>query len=411
MSSFVDVAIIGAGPYGLSIAAHLQALGVEFRIFGKPMEFWREHMPPGMRLKSDGSSSDLADAESRLTLKNYCAETGIEHHDSRVPVGLDTFVRYGMAFQTRFVPGLEAKRLVAMEKVANAYVLRFDDQEIVMARRVVLAVGMAHFQHLPEFLADLPPELVSHSSRYGRLDGFRGRDVMVMGAGASAIDIAGLLKDEGAEVSLLTRRPNLEFHAPPTPRSPLSRLRNPNTQMGAGWRLRIFGDQPLLFHALPDGLRRRQARTLLGPSAGWFMKDSIVGRVPVVTGLIPRRAEIENGRLRLRATALDGSEKDVVTTHLIAGTGYRVDVRRLDFLASSLSRQLRTIDQAPVLSANFESSLRGLYFAGFAALPHFGPLVRFVLGARYTARRLARHLDASLVRRSVAIGRPVSINS
>jgi thioredoxin reductase len=409
VSNFVDVAIIGAGPYGLSVAAHLRALGVEFRIFGKPMELWRNHVPDGMRLKSDGSSSDLADAASDLTLKKYCAEAGIEHDDHRAPVTLDTFLRYSAAFQNRFVPEVEPKLLVAMEKTANAYALRFDDQDMVIARRVVLAVGIQHFAHLPDFLAGLPPELVSHSSRYGRLDGFVGRETLVMGAGASAIDIAGLLTDRGAEVSLMMRRPSFEFHTPPGERSLLSRLRRPSSPMGAGWQLRLFGDEPRLFYAMPQALRRRQARALLGPSAGWFMKDSIVGRVPILTGHFPHRAEIRGDRLHVRATTLDGGETEIVTSHLIAGTGYRIDLRRLGFLAPLYPR-MRVVEQAPVLSTHFESSLRGLYFVGFASLPQFGPSVRFLCGTRYTARRTARHLEASLVRRMVSVAGPVSIN-
>jgi cation diffusion facilitator CzcD-associated flavoprotein CzcO len=49
-----DVAIVGAGPYGLSIAAHLHDRGIRYRIIGSPMQFWVSHMPDGMQLKSEG---------------------------------------------------------------------------------------------------------------------------------------------------------------------------------------------------------------------------------------------------------------------------------------------------------------------------------------------------------------------
>jgi glycine/D-amino acid oxidase-like deaminating enzyme len=42
-SSFVDVAVIGAGPYGLSLAAHLGERGVEYRIFGETMGSWKSN--------------------------------------------------------------------------------------------------------------------------------------------------------------------------------------------------------------------------------------------------------------------------------------------------------------------------------------------------------------------------------
>jgi cation diffusion facilitator CzcD-associated flavoprotein CzcO len=86
-----DVAIIGAGPYGLSLAAHLRARGVDFRIFGKPMQTWLEHMPKGMRLKSEGFASSLYDPDSKFTLAAYCKERGLAYADTGMPIPLETF--------------------------------------------------------------------------------------------------------------------------------------------------------------------------------------------------------------------------------------------------------------------------------------------------------------------------------
>lgn len=406
MSSFVDVAIIGAGPYGLSVAAHLEGLGVDYRIFGKPMELWREHMPPGMRLKSDGSSSDVADPQNALTLKKYCAREGIEHHDSKIPVRLDTFTAYGMAFQKEFVSRLEEKMLTSMERAANGFILHFDDQDVVMARRVVIAIGVLAFSYIPEFLAGIGPEYVTHSSHYGNLDSLRGKEVTVMGAGASAIDVAGSLEEHGINVSLMTRRPTIEFHNPPGHRTLRNRLRAPNSGIGAGWGLRIFADEPRTFHFLPESMRLRKAQEILGPSAGWFMKDAIVGKVPLLTGLTPRRASVENGRLHIEATAADGSNREIVTDHLVAGTGYRVDLTRLKFMPPALLSQINAVQRTPVLSTHYETSIKGLYFVGPATLNSFGPVVRFVFGARYSARRLAPHIAATLTRRPVPVTAP-----
>src|SRR5450631_3077464 len=134
----LDVAIIGAGPYGLSIAAFLNSAGIENRIFGVPMESWRDHMPRGMFLKSYGESSDLFDPRSGFTLKEFCKDRGIEYHDSKVPVSLETFVAYGRAFQERFVPRVEQKRLVALTTTDRGHELLFDNGNCVTARHVVL---------------------------------------------------------------------------------------------------------------------------------------------------------------------------------------------------------------------------------------------------------------------------------
>jgi cation diffusion facilitator CzcD-associated flavoprotein CzcO len=392
-----DVAIVGAGPYGLSIAAHLRALNVDCRIFGIPMHAWRAHMPPGMHLKSDGSSSDLSDPEGAFTLKAFCAERGYQHHATEKPVSLKCFVEYGLAFQKRFVPQLEPKLLVSLEKLPEGFRLHFGDGDIVLARRVVVAVGILHFKHLPSFLADLDPELVSHSSQYGPLGHMTARQVAVVGAGASALDLSALLHETGADVSVISRRAALEFHGAPGHRALLRRLARPTSGIGNGWRLRAFSSFPRLFYYLPEGVRHRQVSTLLGPAAGWFTKDRIVGRVPVFAGHTPLKAVAGNGHVHLDVAAADGTKLTLAFDHIIAATGYKIDLARLDFLATALQSLIRRDggDRAPLLSDKFESSVPGLFFVGSMAMNCFGPLLRFVYGTRYTAQRLSRHIASS----------------
>ena len=74
MSDVVDVAIIGAGPYGLSLAAHLQAAGVSYRHFGSPMWLWRQAMPQGMYLKSQGFAS-TSPTPGHAPLEAFCKAT------------------------------------------------------------------------------------------------------------------------------------------------------------------------------------------------------------------------------------------------------------------------------------------------------------------------------------------------
>src|SRR5262245_16860312 len=139
---FVDVAIVGAGPYGLSIAAHLKSRGVDFRIFGRPMDTWLKHMPKGMRLKSEGFASCLYDPDSTFALQDYCREKKIPYADLGSPVPLEVFSSYGLEFQRRFVPELEDKVVVLLEKITGGFQIQLEDGEIVKARRVVLAIGL-----------------------------------------------------------------------------------------------------------------------------------------------------------------------------------------------------------------------------------------------------------------------------
>src|SRR6266850_285186 len=107
MTTCSNVAVIGAGPYGLSIASHLRECGIDFRIFGSPMHSWRVRMPKGMFLKSEGIASSLYDPEYRYTLQHFCAVNGFAYADYNCPVSLQTFTAYGQFFQQRLVPNLE----------------------------------------------------------------------------------------------------------------------------------------------------------------------------------------------------------------------------------------------------------------------------------------------------------------
>jgi cation diffusion facilitator CzcD-associated flavoprotein CzcO len=403
MSYPSKVVIVGAGPYGLSIAAHLRAAGVDFQIFGKPMYTWREQMPSGMLLKSDGFASDLSTPESVFTLRHYCAEEGIEYDDTRVPVKLDTFVSYGMAFQKRMVPELDTRLVTLIEEADCGFKLRLEDGETVYASHVVLAVGISHFAYTPPLFRGLGPEFVTHSSQHSDPTLLRGRTVGVIGAGASALDLAGLLKDAGADVSVLARRSAVRFHNPPSPKPPSlwKRLRWPRTGIGPGWRSRFFTDFPALFHRLPEDLRLRIVKRYLGPSAGWTVREKIVGRVAVHTGLTPARAAVRDGQVHLVFTDQSGKTEEHIVDQVITATGYRVDVNRLKFLAPALVEKIKTVEDVPALSVSFESSVPGLYFVGVASAFSFGPLMRFAFGSRYTAIRITRRLAKLQARQPV----------
>jgi thioredoxin reductase len=393
-----NTVIVGAGPYGLSIAAHLQHRGIPFRIFGRPMDSWRAHMPKGMLLKSDGFASTICDPVGRLTLQKFCAERGIPYADTGIPVPLEAFTDYGLAFKERILPELEEKFVVGIEKTPDSYAVRTDDGEVVKAKRVVLAVGITHFEYVPAALSHLPPELLSHSGRHSEVGVFSGRRVVVIGGGASALDWAGLLQEAGVSVQLVARQTNLKFHGKPTgsPRSLWARIKSPQTGLGPGWRSKFYANAPSWFHRLPESIRLKIVA--LGPSGGWFIKEKVIGKMPLWLGYSVASASIEGNRVGLYLQAEDGSEKKILADHIIAATGYKVAMERLTFLSSEIRGELKKVNDTPVLSAQFESSVPGLYFAGVAAANSFGPLMRFAYGAEFNASTIARALAKSVVR-------------
>ena len=398
-----DVAIIGAGPYGLSIAAHLKALGVDFRIFGLPMHTWLAHMPKGMRLKSEGFASCLYDPGSTFTLQAYCKEKGISYSDIGLPVPLEVFASYGLEFQRRFVPELETNLVTSLCRSVEAFQIGLDDGQRVSARRVVMAVGLTHYENMPSILAALPESFATHSSRHNTVDQFSGREVGVVGAGASALDLAALLHQAGARVQVVARTPVIRFHDPPQNQKPslLDRLRNPMTGIGPGWRLFWCANAPLVFRQMPQEFRFEKVKKMLGPAPCWFIKEQVVGKIPLNVDVSVTEAKIQNGRVNLQLTDSQGRNSTLMTDHVIAATGYKVDLRRLTFMDSDLQSTVLSAEQTPVLSSNFESSVPGLYFVGTSAANTFGPLLRFAFGAGFTARRLSKHLARSAGRSAV----------
>ncbi len=383
-----EVVIIGAGPYALSLAAHLRALGVDFRIFGTPMHTWRALMPRGMFLKSEWRASDLFDPVGSCTLEQFCAREGIVWGSPHSPVPLETFTRYGLHFQQRFVPEVEDVMVTALDGEPSHFEVQLADGETLRVNQVVVATGMSHAAHVPRELTRLPAEVLSHSGRHHDLTRFTGRSVAVIGGGQSALETAALLHEAGAEVRLVTRNdvPSAGH------RSLYQRLRRPMSKLGPGLGPWLYCNAPQLFRCLPQGVRIARVKSALGPAGAWWLKDRVVGRLSVLAGHSLEGAEVRGDGALLHLQASDGTRRQVAADHVIAATGYRFALGSVPFLGRRLLDQLRAVEDAPVLSPNFESSVAGLYFTGLASANTFGPAMRFLHGAGFTARRLSRRL-------------------
>jgi thioredoxin reductase len=393
----VDTVIIGAGPYGLSIAAHLSKSSLTFRIFGSPMQSWRSHMPKGMLLKSEGFATSLYDPDSSFTLRHYCEEMNLPYADVGTPVPIEVFSAYGLEFQKRMVPTLEETDITSLTRTSEGFELQTADGQIVHAHTVIVATGITNFSYLPSFLADLPGSHVSHSSEHHDLSSFRGKTVAVLGAGASAVDIAAILHEEGAQVQLVARRQQIAFHKKAKEPRPLhQRVRYPRSGLGIGWNSRLCEDAPLLFHALPQNFRFRFVREHLGPAPGWFVRDKVVGKFPLHLGCKIQSAAIEDGKVHLKIVEKDGSDSELIVDHVISATGYQISIARMGFLDEALRRSIDEVEDTPVLSSHFETSVPGLYMVGLASAYSFGPLARFACGAKFTAKHLSKHVVAKI---------------
>jgi hypothetical protein len=240
--------------------------------------------------------------------------------------------------------------------------------------------------------------LASHSYDHRTGESFRGRDVVVVGAGSSATDLASMLQDCGAGVRIVARAPFIEYNSVPDPDAEtlLYRLRRPASGIGRGWRSYFCANAPLLFYRLPEPLRMRGVNSHMHPAAGWFMREKIEGRIETLLGRRIAGAEALKQGVLLTLAHEDGRQQQIACDHVISATGYRPDTRRMRFLAAGLREAIASPRNTPIVSDNFETPVDGLYVIGPAVIDSFGPLMRFMVGAEFIAPRLSGHLSRTL---------------
>ena len=240
--------------------------------------------------------------------------------------------------------------------------------------------------------------LVSHSSEHRDLSRLAGKRVAVLGAGQSALENAALLVESGADVELFVRGPRVIFGGPPTEVTHQGRGTplKPESPLGPGWSLFAFSHQPGSFRHLPESARLWLVAKVLGPFGAWWLQPRVEGRLPVHLGHRVVSAASDGDGVMLTFATRSGERDMRGFDHVMAATGYRVDVDRLGFLDAGLRQQVaRTAGTWPVLGSSFNSSVHGLYFTGLAAAATFGPLMRFVCGTGFAARRVAARVGAS----------------
>ena len=392
MTMMTDVAIIGAGPYGLSLGAHLAAANIRAKVFGLPMQFWRTCMPEGMVLKSEGFASNLWDPNGALTLKEYCSQQGLPYQDSGLPVPLKTFCDYGRDFQRRFVPNLDERMVERLDYSGKVFLLRLQDGEAVLAKRVVLATGIGSFRYTPPELDAISGPFCSHSIDHRSLNRFAGRDVLIIGGGASGVELAGLISQQGGRVTVATRQDRIPFCGPPRERSLWEKIQAPETGLGSGWRSLACVMAPMVFYRMPQSFRHMVVRKHLGPAPGWTSRAEVERNVRVVLGATLLNARIDGNRATVGFVMNDETQQTLEADHVIAATGFQVDMQRLGFLSALVHERLKLAARTPVLSPHFETSVPGLFAIGVTAANNFGPLLRFAYGAGFASRRLADFL-------------------
>jgi pyridine nucleotide-disulfide oxidoreductase len=385
-----EILIIGAGPFGLSISAHLRGLGVDHRIVGRPMDTWKAHMPVGMNLRSEPYGSDMSSPKAGYDVAAYCRLRGLDYVDRLGPLSGERFLDYADWYTEQLVPDVSDVTVTEITAVDGGFKVAFADADSLTARQIVVATGVLPYATIPDELSGLPSELISHTADHHDLERFQGRRVAVVGGGQSALETAALLHEAGADTQVVVRRPAVSWLEPnPERLSRLGHIRRPVNRLCEGWHC-AFWNSPAAFRRLPQDMRITKARTVLGPAGAWWLKDRVDGVVDMLTEHHVRGAAPSGNGVRL---LVDGPKQSAVDAdHVIAGTGFRVDLARLPFLPEGLRAGIATLNGYPVVSRAGESTVPGLYFAGAPAAVSLGPSVRFIAGTHNSARQVAQSL-------------------
>jgi cation diffusion facilitator CzcD-associated flavoprotein CzcO len=384
MSDTDNTVIIGAGPYGLSVAAHLWARGRPVYIFGKAMELWK-NMPSGLYLKSAWSASSLSDRAEAYTLDRYVAETGVPRQE---PIPQPFFLNYTEWFQRHAVPNVDTTYICGLHADGQGFHLDLADGRSLKASKVVVAVGIASSVYKPDFARDLPPELVSHTGSLIDLTPFKDKRVVMVGNGQSALEYAAMLYEAGASVELIARH-TVRWHSKVLYEhtGPARHLLYPPGDVGPpgiNWLVSF----PSFYRHLPEAVKEPVHRRAVKPGGAKWLRPRVEGKIRITENTQVIKAAAQGESLCLKLS--DGTHREV--DHVVLGTGYRPGLDQLAFIDPVLRQCIRARNGSPVLNGGFESSVAGLYFVGALAGDTFGPACRFISGSKATARLVVRHL-------------------
>ena len=385
-----DTAIVGAGPFGLSIAAHLsRILGII--MFGEPMRTWRTLMPPDMLLRSDWEHTNLSAPNGAGTLEAWARSGEGERVE---PLPLQHFLRYAEWFHRSFVPQSDPADVARVDLADGGVRVTTVSGDEVQARNAVLALGVTPFPRVPPVLgASGDPRIRIVLERTG-YDDLAGKRVAVIGAGNNGVESALLAhRADAASVELLVRSrvrwfTEREPHAPRGPvRQRLYDLAYPVVGFGPP-PINRFAIHPDAFARLPHAMRLRINQRLLRPGAAPWLREHVEGVIPITEGVEVQRVESRPDDLVL--TLSDGTTREVDACIVACGFAFSRD--GLTVLSPELRVRIAIQDGWPVLDRSFRTNVPQISLVGFPAEGRFGPLSRFVEGADFAAQRVAESL-------------------
>jgi len=373
MSKHVNFLIVGAGPFGLSMAAYAKHKNLDYLIIGKPMSFWKENMPKGMFLRS-GCDWHLC-PQGIYTIEKYL-ETKELNPQSVEPLSLDLYLSYSEWFQEQIKPQILEALVQRLDHVNNLFVATLDNGQTITANNVLLAIGFRYFQNVPTELAEIiPPKRYSHTCDLVNLSCLKEKKCLIIGGRQSAYEWAALITENGAAMIHVSHRHEMPQF----------------TKSDWAWVKPIMDikiKNPGWFRNLPKNDREEivqrfwaEGRLKLEPWLWPRINKENMAIWP--SSRVSSCEELPTGELEV---ALDTGQK-LIVDHIVLATGYQVNMENIPFLKrGNILSKLHIKDGYPVLDERLQTNIPGLYVTSMAATRDFGNFFAFTVSAVASAK-------------------------
>ena len=350
--NMIPVLIVGAGPYGLSLANYMADMGVDFKIIGKPMELWRNHTFSDASLRSEMATSEIAHPHNAYSIQNFRAANGLERGKSSERIGVKEYRQYIDWVLAQLPYDIQSEYLAKLSQNNNYFQAELESGEVLGAKQVVIATGVAHHLNIPAEFAKARD--VIHSYYTQEIEALQGKKVLVVGAGQSAAEAMEICRKNANQVHWYARK-EPRFYSEP--------LDLPK------WIFNLVVKSAGLFRRLPHRL------------------------IQYLFSIFSATTMTPDHKIKLADVNRFSSLPDLSNyDHVISATGYNYTLNHMNFLADELRDNLEMRAAMPRIDKNFMSSMRDLYFIGPSTEMFFGPPMKFMIGSQYVAPRLSKLL-------------------
>ncbi len=372
------VAIIGAGPYGLSYAAYCQALGIEYILFGVWMDLWVSKISPDSILRSHIALSCPASPAGQSIINDWSNENiAMKNGDgSNNRFSTQQFLSF-MRYFTKLNKINEAKGLISsINKQAGRFLITTNagmEQEFT---DVVIATGLTGMRNYIDADLNVQSDYLIYSDEISKMTSLEKEHVIIIGSGQSAAESAVIALKQGAhQITFINRGLEQKYAAVHTANS-------------AEKRRDLFELQYVL-PLLDDDKRYSKMQGLLPPSMEPEYEALFTGNPKINwyfdfnISMITRKAE---------KICVVSDQATVAGDVIIACTGFKMHSKKLPF-SLMLDCPLDVNNKGlPIIDKKGRTSVAGFYVTGGLSFLRYGPQANFIFGTEVITKALIADL-------------------